>query len=133
MNLLPSVKIIQVAVAEASGTGDVLSDVVDTQGFNGVMFLASLGTADAGNGLVAQQGSAADGSDMADLAATVAGKAGLVLDVYKPSPSGRYVRVKVERGAATTVDAVFALLYEGRQGAIDSVSDDLAASLVVSP
>ena len=113
MNLSKNVKVVLAKAAAASGTTAVTTDVIDTQGFEGVMFFGSVATKDAGNYAVAQQGAAADGSDMADLAGTKVTPAtnghSFLIDVYHPQE--RYVDVVITRGQATATGDVYAVLY----------------------
>ena len=67
MNLSNGIKITKVAAASASGTGVVNGTVLDMTGFEGVLFITAIATANAGNLLKAQIGSKNDGSDAADL------------------------------------------------------------------
>lgn len=132
-NLLPYKKFVKVSDTVASGTTTVNGTVIDTAGYEGICFLASLGTANAGNKLVIQQGTESDGSDMADTVAEVGGKTDLVVDVFRPDPNYRYVRATVVRGSASTVEAAWAILYHGRHIPEDSVSADLEAAGFTSP
>lgn len=113
MNLSKNVKVVLAKAAQASGTTAVTTDVIDTLGFQGVMFFGSIATKDAGNYATAQQGTKADGSDAADLADTKVTPAtnghSFLIDVYRPQE--RYVDVVITRGQATATGDVYAVLY----------------------
>lgn len=117
MNLSKNVAVSLAKAGQSTGTTAVNGDVIDTQGYEGVMFVGSIATANAGNSVKAQQGALADGSDMADLEATsiASGDNGdsFLLDIYRPRE--RYVRVVITRAGTTTVTGdVYALLYGAR-------------------
>jgi Flp pilus assembly CpaE family ATPase len=121
VNLLKNIKITRAMNAIAAGTTNQNSSVIDMQGFEGVAFVAAFGalTATAVTGIKVQQGTLADGSDMADLAGSALAIPDtddnklLVTDVYRPIE--RYVRLVVTRGTANAViDSVSALQYSSR-------------------
>lgn len=120
------IKWLKGAVAAAANTDDD-SAIVDTQGFDGVLFVCPI-TDSAQTGvasLIVQQNTANSGTGMATLAGMTAavtsaanddvnGKL-LIADVYRPME--RYLRVK--RTSATANIAfgdVIAILYHGRLG-----------------
>lgn len=115
-------KVIRVMNAAAAGTSDQNSSVVDTAGYEGVRFIALFGTLTAtqATSIKVQQGTLADGSDMADLEGSAVGPLAdadsnkmLVAEVYRPRE--RYVRCVVDRGVANAViDGVLAELYGPR-------------------
>lgn len=121
--LTHEVKVTRVLNAVAAGTTDQNSAVVDTQGWDGVMFIAAFGalTATQVTLLKAQHGAQANLSDAADITggATAAladgdGNKCLIVDV-RASSSKRYVRAVVDRGTANAViDGVIAIQYRAR-------------------
>lgn len=122
MSLNAQVKLQRVMNATAVGTTTLNGAVVDTLGFEGVRFVAAFGAITDGTpDLKGQQGTLADGSDMADLAGSLLSLADtddndcVVLDIYRPRE--RYVRCVLVRGGATgsVVDGVIAELYEPRK------------------
>lgn len=125
----------------AAGTSDVNSDVVDTQGFEGVRFIAGFGaiTAGAVTSIKVQQGTAANLSDAADLAGTGVTVADdddnqiAIVDVYKPRE--RYLRVAFDRGTQNAViDLLVAELYGPREKPItEDAAIVIAAEMHVSP
>lgn len=135
MNLSNNVKITKVSAAVATGTTTINSNPVDMQGYDGVVFLASLGSAAANNGLKAQQGQASNLSDAADLAGTLVSSNGtqtdLVLEVFRPQE--RYLRAAVVRGTTTTIEAIWAIQYAGSKMPINNVTAAQAAEIWASP
>lgn len=121
-NLSAAIKITRVSNAAAAATTDVESSAVDMQGFEGVMFLAMLGTITSGavTSIKAQQSSdngVADAwSDLEGTAVTVADDDDnqvFGLDIFKPLK--RYVRCVVDRGTQNAVvDGVVAMQYGAR-------------------
>lgn len=135
MNLSKNVKVTKVSATVAAGTTAVNGSTLDMQGFDGVLFLASIGTAANDNGIKAQQGQASNLSDAADLANTQVlsdgTKTDLVLEIYKPQE--RYVRVVAVRGTSTTVEAAWAIQYCGAKLPINNVTAAQVAELWASP
>jgi len=121
-NILNAIDVRRVNNAAAAGTTAINTTVVDMLGFETVAFVALFGTLTATQvtGLKVQQGSASDGSDMADLAGTAStamadgdSNKALLVEVYRPTK--RYVRLVITRGTANAVvDGAIALL--GRAG-----------------
>jgi hypothetical protein len=118
----------KVKAATSSGTTAVNSDAVDLSadgGWDGVLFLSTFGTANAGNKLKAQ--SSTDNSAWSDLAGSAivpAGTAEAVQGVDLFQPTGRYVRCVATRAEASTLGEVYALLYRGRSVPADNVVAD---------
>jgi hypothetical protein len=134
MNLSKNVKVILIEAAASSGTTDLESDVVDTAGFEGCVFVGSIATANAANYAKVQQCDTSDGS-FADLEGTklVTGDNGdsYLIDVYRPRE--RYLKLYVERGGAATVTGdVYAILY-GPRVAPTSHGSTIDAETHVSP
>lgn len=124
MNLSSRTRIVKVKDHSAAGTSDVVSDFVDTQGFDGVLFLASFGVAAANNSLKAQQATDSAGGDAADLAgtATASGTSDedIWLDIYRPAE--RYVGVTGLRGTSSTLESIWAILYGPREMPVDNTT-----------
>ena len=122
-SMLHNTKVTRVLAAVAAGTTVQNGDVLDMQNFEGVMFVAALGTLTASQvtSLKAQQGAASDLSDAADLEGTLTGPMAdddddqlLVLDIQHPAE--RYVRCVVNRATANAViDGVIAIQYGPRK------------------
>ncbi len=131
MNLLKDVKLTRVMNGVAAGTTVQNGSTLDMSGWDGVLFIAMLGTLTATQvtSLKAQQGNQSNLSDAADLAGTLVGPLAdgdsnkcLVLDVYRPTD--RYVRCVVNRATANAViDGVLAVQYRGKKA---PVSQDTA-------
>lgn len=135
MNLSKDLKVTKVLVATATGTSTINTSVVDTQGFEGVLFLVSLGTAAANNGIKGQQGQIANMSDAADLAGTQVLSNGtqtdILLDIYRPQE--RYLRAAVIRGTTTTIDCVWAIQYMPGKKPVNNVTAAQVVELWASP
>ena len=130
-------KLIRVAAAAAAGTTDVNGTGVDMQadgGWDGVLFLASFGTAAADNLIHAEQSE--DNSSFADLEASEvdagASDEQQWLDIYRPRE--RYVRPVAIRGTSSTLENMWAVLYRGRHLPYGNVtSGTIAGKALVSP
>jgi hypothetical protein len=135
MNLSKNVKVTKVSAAVATGTSTINTTTLDMQGYDGVMWLASLGSAASNNGIKAQQGQASGMGDAADLINTQVLSDGtqtdLVLDIYRPQE--RYVRCSVVRGTTTTIEAVWAVQYQGAKRPVNNATAAQAVETHVSP
>lgn len=107
--------------AVAAGVTTIDSAVIDTQGANGARFETLFGAIVAGavTSVKIQQGTLADGSDMADLAGTsitVADTASNKIVVHEiVKPGERYLRVRVLRATMnSTVDGIVGTLVNPR-------------------
>ena len=117
MQLSNQVKLQRVSDAVAAGTTAINGSVVDTQGFDGVVFVVAMGaiTAGAVTSVKVQQGAASDLSDAADIAGTsvaIADTADNKLVYVEVShPRERYVRCVVSRATQNAaVDGIVAML-----------------------
>lgn len=129
-------KLVKVADHTASGTSDVTSSIVDTAGFQSVVFFTSLSTANATNTMKVQQNTANQTTGMADLTGTsvTSGSSDEDICVEIHKPLERYLQVVVARGAATTCESIWALLYNGDSSiSATAVSGTAAAEAHVSP
>ena len=135
MNMKQNVKVTKVHAYESTAGADHYSDIVDMANFEGVVFLASIGTAAANNGVKAQQDTDAAGGTMADLEGTKilsdATQVDFVLDVYRPRE--RYVRCAVIRGTSTTIEAVWAIQYGAHAMPTDNDTTTQASEVHASP
>jgi hypothetical protein len=135
MNLLSNVKITKVHAYAGAGTATIVSAEVDMSGFDGVVFLASVGTAAAGNYMTVQQYPATGGSGSADLLGTKVGvsKTDMVIDIYKPQE--RFLTASVVLGTSSTVEAMWAIQYQGRLGSqlAANITTAQAAEIHASP
>jgi hypothetical protein len=141
MNLSPNVKVTRVVTAQAAGTSAVNGTVLDMQGFDGVVFVASFGalTATQVTSLKAQDGATANLSDAADLAGSLTGpladadgNRSLVLEICKPAK--RYIRPVINRATANAViDSVVAIQYASSKSPTTNDTTVAVAKLRVSP
>lgn len=135
-NFLSRQKLIKVADHSAASTASVTSSIVDTAGYDGVVFFTSFGTANASNTIKVQQHTANQTTGMEDLAGTsvTSGTSDedVIVEVYQPRD--RYLQVVAARGASSTLESVWAILYNGTPGlAGNSVSGTQIAELHASP
>lgn len=139
MNLLKNTKILVVDDAESAGSSiDADSAIVDTQGYEGCMFVTVI-TDSVATGvatMTVEQNTANSGTGMAALGATGVATAtsaqnddlnekALVVDVYRPRE--RYLRVN--RASATANIAygnVIAILYGARKAPVSQDSAEVA-------
>ena len=112
--LTENTKITKVADAATAATSDVTSASVDMQGWDGVVFLTSYGTAAADNAIHAEQSS--DDSSFADLEGSEvdvgASDEDQFVDLH--TPAERYVRCIGERGTSSALGDIWAIQYRGR-------------------
>ena len=115
-NFFSRAKPVKVKDHTAAGTSDVTSDIIDTAGFDSVVFLTSVSTANATNSFKVQQNTANQTTGMADLAGSSVSSGtsdeDLLIEVAKPQE--RYLQVVVSRGASTTCESIWAILYHGQ-------------------
>jgi len=127
-------KITKVADAAAADTTAVTGASVDMDGWDGVLFLTSLGTAAANNAMHAEQ--SADDSAFADLEGSEvdvgASDEDQFIDIQRPSD--RYVRPVVLRGTSSACGDVWAIQYRGSQVPQSNVtSGTINGKQLVSP
>ena len=137
MQLSNEVKLRKIKASQTSAGTEVVSDIVDMAGYEGVLFFATIATANAGNYMKAQQGANAAMSDAADIAgskvvATANGEV-VFLDIYKPSE--RYLTANIIRaGANTATGDIYAIQYEGKvKPEINLVTDVIIGELHITP
>ena len=136
-NLLTDTKIIRVLNAVAAGVTQQTSSIVDTAGFDGVMFVALLNTVTSGAvlSLQAQDNSLNQSGGMANVgngatatltdAGTNSNKT-MILDII--APGQRYVQCLLNRTTQNvTVDGMLAILYRGK-GKPEAVDPSVALS-----
>jgi hypothetical protein len=119
MNLTDHIKVTHVLNAVAAGTTDQTSSEIDMVGFDGVMFIADIGTLSAGQVTKLQaQGSNTSGSEAAfttDAVTPAMADADsnklLIVDIFRPVT--RYLKAVVKRGTANAViNCVIAIQYK---------------------
>lgn len=133
-NFLEHCKIIKCAAGAAAGTSTVDGDAVDLSGFEGVVFMASIAVANAGNYLKAQEGDT--NSPSADIegskVVTASNDDVAILQVHKPLK--RYIRANIVRGASSASGDLFAILYKGSKMPLSSdVANAVISKSIVSP
>lgn len=103
-----------------AGTTTIDSTALDMSGYSGVLFIARLGTAAAGNTIKVQQDTASSMASASDLAGTsVASGANNIVAVEVVFPGGagtgeQYVRCRVTRGTSSTIDSLVAIRFGSR-------------------
>jgi len=141
MNLLKNTKFYRIgdAVAAANNTDDD-SDIVDTSGFNGCLFVCEItDSVDTGVAtMTVEQNTANSAVGMAALAAAGVATATsaanddlnekyLIVDVYRPRE--RYLRVnRTSATANIAFGTVMAILYENKKGPITQATAEVADS-----
>lgn len=140
MNISRSCKVTRVLNAVAAGTTEQLGSVIDMQNFDTVLFLVAFGAivAGAATSIKAQQGTLADGSDMADLAGSSVTVADTddnkvaMLEVVRPQE--RYVRVAVERATQNaTIDGALAIQGDPRTSPVTQPTSVITPKFLLSP
>lgn len=121
-NFLSRQKVVKVKDHSTASTDAVTSDIVDTAGYEGVVFFSSFGTANATNSVKVQQNTANQTTGMADLLGTSVASGSSDEDVIVEihNPQERYVQAVFTRGASSTLESVWAVLYNGTPGAAGS-------------
>ncbi len=134
--------ITRVTNSVVAGTSDQDSTVLDMSGYDGVIFIASLGdvTSTSVLQLLAYENTASSTSSPTPVAvtagSTTAYTAGatdsdnklLVVDVHRPS--SRYIFARVKRGTANAViDGVIAIQYRSKSVPVTQSSTVLASAL----
>lgn len=134
MNLSTDVKVTKFAATASAGT-EILTDAIDMQGFDGVLIMCTMATANAANHLKGQQCDTSGGT-YADLAgsAVTPGADGdvLILDLFQPRE--RYIKGSVIRaGADTQVGEIYVVQYKGKKRPEDNNSGIYNSVLLQSP
>jgi hypothetical protein len=112
-------KLTKVADHTAAATTDVTSSSVDMQGWDGVVFFTSYGTAAADNLIHIEQSSDDGSSDtFTDVAGSEVNASGAsdedqFVDILRPEE--RYLRCIAVRGTSSTCESIWALQYRGRK------------------
>lgn len=109
-----------VAAVTGSGTTTITTSYVSLKNRTGVVWLLSLGTANAGNIITVQQ---YDGTTVTNVKTVTPAADGDLQQIELAFPDqrlGDQARLSIARGAATTISQVFALEYGGRVSPIDA-------------
>lgn len=138
MDKLKSVKIEKLAAEVGAAASNYSgADIVDMEGYEGVIFVAVFGTSAADNGLKVQQDTTSDHSDdPQDLAGSQVLLDGTeetaIIDVYRPRE--RYLRPIGVRGTSTTIASIVAIKYGAAKQPVDNDADtDNSAETHISP
>lgn len=118
------VKITKLADHTVAGTSLVTSAALDMLGYDGVLFISSLGTAAADNIAKVQQ---SDDDGAVDAYSDLLGSAvaagtsdeDLWVDIYRPTK--RYLKFLVTRGTSSTLESIWAIQYGGRTFPVSNV------------
>lgn len=134
--LSDNVKLVKVEDHTTAGTSAVESDSVDMAqdgGYDGVLFFTSFGTANAGNKLHAEQ--SADDSTFAELEGSEVSSGSadneVFIDIHRPRE--RYVLVEATRGASSTLESIWAVLYRGKVSPVENVRAGVAGVRLEMP
>ncbi len=127
MNLIKGIKITKDAASVSAGT-EVDSTILDMSGYDGVLFVTTIGTANAGNYMKGQQDAVVGFGTVADLEGSKVVATGngevVFLDVYRPRE--RFVRCAIIRaGANTTVGEIYAIRYQSSKGPVSNATTDV--------
>lgn len=127
-------KVSDVAAAATTAVNSASVDMAADHGYDGVAFVTSFGTADAGNYIKLQQsddnGSTDGWSDIAESAVDPgASDEDQIIDIQQPRK--RYVRAVCIRGASSTVENIWAIQYRGRKVPVtNAVSGTIAVKKI---
>ena len=135
-NFLNDHKLVKLSDHSAATTDALTSSIIDTAGYQGVVFVTSFSTANATNTIKVQQNTANQTTGMADLEGTsvTSGSSDedVIVEIHKPVE--RYLQVVAARGVSTTLESIWAVLYDGDASvATNTVSGTQKAELHVSP
>lgn len=138
MHLHQNVKVTEVLGAVAAGTTVQNGTTLDMSGFEGVMFIASMGaiTAGAVTSLIASGGAASNGSDKVAItgaSVTIADDGddkAYVLDIFRPLD--RYITATVNRATQNAViNSVMAIQYGAKERPIVHDATSVGGSAIV--
>jgi hypothetical protein len=144
-NLMKDVKVTQVLGYYAAGTTKRTSDIVDMSGYDGVLFIAGLGTiieagtidvfveSDSANATTYMEELAGTAAYTVTAAAAALTKSCILVDVYKPRE--RYLQCNITpAGQNAVILGIVAIRYNGRvQPELNTTPYPLKATALVSP
>ena len=144
MNLLNDVKIIRVENSAVAGTSELVTDVVDTIGFDSIVWIAALGDVTSGSVLTltgkTNSASSVSSPSPVTLTETATFTAGasdadnkiMLLDIHQPRQ--RYVFASLTRTTQNAVvDGIFAILYNAHERPITEDASILVSTLTTDP
>ena len=134
--LSENVKIVLAKEAQNAGTSEVKSNVIDTCGFEGCIFMTCFATANAGNYIKVKQDVAANGATAADLVGTKVtsgtSEEGVAIDINRPQE--RYLQLSATRTASSALGEIWAILYGPiKAPVVSALTGTLAIEAHVSP
>lgn len=118
-------KPVKVKDHSTADTTAVTSDAIDTQGYGGVFILSSFGTAASGNTVKAQYSDDDAATDAySDVAGTSVSSSTSDEDVWIDikRPAKRYVKAVFARGTSSTLESVWAILYNPTSVPVDNTT-----------
>ncbi len=123
--LSEKVKLVKIQDHTTAGTTTITSSAVDTQGYDGVLFFTSYGTAAADNIAKVQQSSDDAAADAyADLVgsgvASGTSDEDVWIDIQRPKE--RYLKFLGVRGTSSTLESMWAILYNPRSVPVDNTT-----------
>ena len=139
-NLLDNVKISRVLGYNAASTTNRKGSIIDMQGYDGVVFVATFGTMLTTSEIdliIAQSdtnNTSAMAKSVAEASATSDGtdNVQLIVDVYRPTK--RYLEAQVEIDTANAlIEGVIAIQYRGSKMPISQPAATLASGTFASP
>jgi len=132
-----NVKILKIQDHTTAATSAVTSDTIDTQGYGGVFILSSFGTAASGNTVKAQY---SDDDAVTDAysdvvgTSTTSGTSDEDVWIEIKRPAKRYVKAVFARGTSSTLESVWAILYNPTNVPVDNTtSGTIAGEAHVQP
>lgn len=142
MNFLKNNELAVVEAAGAAGQTALTSDIVDLEGYEGVVFLALLGDVSDGSvlGLNVEHGDQSGGGDMVDTTVNATYTAGatdadnkiMATEVYRPTK--KYARAVLTRTTANAVlGGIIAIKYGPRKAPVTQDATVIASSVAISP
>ena len=134
--LSENVKIVLAKAAQTAATTEVKSNVIDTCGFEGCIFMTCFAVADAGNYIKVKQDTDAAGGTMTDLAGTqvTSGTSdeGVAIDINRPQK--RYLQLSATRTESSALGEIWAILYGPvKAPVVSALTGTLAIEAHVSP
>ena len=134
--LSENVKIVLAKAAEDAATTEVKSNVIDTCGFEGCIFMTRFAVANAENYIKVKQDVAANGGTAADLAGTkvTSGTSdeGVAIDINRPQK--RYLQLSATRTESSALGEIWAILYGPvKAPVVSALTGTLAIEAHVSP
>jgi len=130
-------KLIKLADHSTAATSDVTSAAIDTQGYGGVFIFSSFGTAASGNTVKAQYSDDDAATDAySDVVGTSTTSGTSDEDVWLEikRPAKRYVKAVFARGTSSTLESIWAILYNPTNVPVDNTtSGTIAGEAHVQP